>query len=890
MLLNAGDAIGPYVVVASAGAGGMGEVYKARDTRLNRVVALKVITHGFGDHPETRRRFAAEARAIAALNHPHICALYDTGHHEGRDFLVLEYLEGETLAQRLRRGAVPVRELLGYAIEIAEALHYAHRRGIIHRDLKPTNVLIARSGGAKLLDFGLAKLRVDPSSSDDLSGLTTQPLPVTTQGAIVGTLHYLAPERLDGHEADARADVFAFGAMFYEMATGRRAFDEKSQARLIAAILSSEPPPIDSAAGLPVEFQWIVQNCLAKNPDERWQSMGDVAKMLKGIARTESSGTAQSTRPMRSWLGMTASALLGAAIMGSAVLFQQSRTPQQATRAPITLSVLPPAGHVFALSESSIKSTQFALAPDGQILVFVAAANGSRQLWLRELGRSEPRPIDGTTGASYPFWSPDSRSIGFFAGDQLKKVGLSGRAPQTVCNVVNGRGGAWRDDGTIVFSPDTTTPLFRVSASAGIPVALTKLAAGHVNHRWPQFLPDGRLLFFVQSGDPNVRGIYLTTLDRPEDVRRIRAAAASATYAAGRLLYVLDGELMAQPLNAATLEPSGEAVPVGLNVSVSSTFQSALSVSPGGVLATWSDTARSELVWVDRGGTRLGTAGSSDRYVDFRLSPDDQRLAVSRVDSAANTTDLAMIELARGGAVTVLTSSPQSDATPIWSADGARLAFRSNRRGVYDLFETPSHGGGDARLLYSSGFGMYPSDWSPDGGSILFHMLGTTTKHDIWSLDLSRRPQPTAEPLLHTSALEAQGQLSRQRRLAYTSDESGRLQVYVRAIDGADGPINVSVNGGFDPRWRADGRELFFISPTGTIMSTEVTTEGQLQVRPPKALFPTPIREPSPPYLSNFVPTSDGRRFLINVPLERPGSQPITVTLNWPSRISPSSR
>jgi Tol biopolymer transport system component len=885
VLLDAGDAIGPYVIVASAGAGGMGEVYKARDTRLNRLVAIKLITNGFGDPPELRRRFVAEAQAIAALSHPHICGLYDTGRHEGRDFLVLEYLEGETLAQRLRRGPLPFRQVLGYAIEIADALHYAHRRGIVHRDLKPANVLITGTGGAKLLDFGLARLRAHAPPAEGVSTLTTEPLPITTRGgAVVGTLHYLAPERFDGCEADARSDVFAFGAVCYEMATGRRAFDEKTQARLIAAILSSDPPSLDAELELPPEFGWVVQHCLAKRPDERWESMGDVAKMLKAIARTDPRGAHVPARAARMWLYVVGSVLLGAAL-ASAVAVQQFGRSTPRSRSPVTLSVLPPAGQAFALSESSIKSTQFALAPDGRMLAFVATANGSRQLWLRELGHPEPRPLEGTAGASYPFWSPDSQFIGFFAGEHLKKVALTGRAPQVLSDAMNGRGGAWRGDGTIVFSPDATAPLFRVSEVGGPAAPVTQLAAEHTGHRWPQILPDGRLLFFVQSGDPNVRGIYVTTLDSPETARRIKATTASAIYAEGQLLFVVDGELMAQPLSDDMFAATGEAVPVGFKVSASSTFQAAVSASREGVLATWSDTERSELVWIDRDGSRQGTAGPVDRYVDFRLSPDEQRLAVSRIDSATHTADLAMIDLRRA-ALTVLTSSPQTDASPVWSADGTRLLFRSNRRGLHDLFDRPAHGAGDDRFLYSAGFGIYPTDWSLDG-LILFHMLGSSTKYDIWSLDPASR-RVTA--VLHTPALEAQGQIGPGRRLAYTSDESGRLQVYVRSLDGTQGPINVSVNGGFDPRWRADGRELFFVTPAGVLMAVDVAQGDRLQVGQAKAIFPTPIEEPSQPYLSQYVPTREGQRFLIKIPLVRAGLQPISVTLDWPDRVNAGVR
>jgi eukaryotic-like serine/threonine-protein kinase len=888
VLLNSGDAVGRYVVLAPAGTGGMGEVYKARDTRLNRIVALKVIGTGGGARSDLAQRFASEARAIAALNHPHICALYDTGCHDNQEFLVLEYLEGETLAQRLKRGPLSSRELLLYAIQIAEGLDYAHRQGVVHRDLKPSNVLLTKSAGAKLLDFGLAKLRTTTSHFDSISGLATKPLQITTEGAIVGTLHYLAPERLEGREADARSDVFAFGAILYEMITGRKPFEEKSQARLIAAILSDEPAPLQPPPGMPSALQWVVQTCLAKEPDARWQSMGDVARVLKGVPDTapHAEPSPVPRRKRAFWMAVAFMAVAGVAAATGWLLRSLVSDPHR-TRAAIMLSVLPPTDHAFALTESTVKNAQFAVAPDGQTIAFVARAGRVQQLWIRELSRPEPRMLPGTEGASFPFWSPDSRFIGFFADKSLKKVGLDGRSPITICQALNGRGATWHEDGTIVFSPENSTPLYRVSAASGNPAPLTALANGHLAHRWPQFLTGARVLFFVRSADPDLEGIYVTSLAQPDELRRVRANASSGLYASGRLLYVLDGALVAQPIDESTLTLSGEATPLGLRVSVSSALNPAVSVSTQGVLATWSSTGNlSELVWYDRQGQRLGTEGPADQYVDFRLSPDDRRLALSRVDRATNMPDVFVRDLGTS-ALNSVSSSRQTDATPIWSPDGGRLVFRSNRRGLHDLFERPSHGGGEDRLLYSSGFGMYPTDWSSERGAILFHFLARSTKHDIWILDPSRG---SAEPLHQTPADEAQGQLAQGGRLAYVSDESGEMNVYVRALNESTGPINVSVDGGFDPRWRADGRELFFLSSNGTLMAADVTTEGPPQVLSRKKLFNTGIQEPTRPYLSNFAVTKDGRRFLINVPTEPPGSAPITVTLDWLSTVSSGSR
>jgi hypothetical protein len=879
MELRAGQRLGPYVLIEPSGSGGMGEVYKARDTRLNRLVAIKVIASSVSDRSDFRQRFAAEARAIAALNHPHICALYDAGHDAGRDYLVLEYLEGEPLSDRLSRGALPMRELLVHAIAIADALDYAHRAGVIHRDLKPSNVFLTRKSGAKLLDFGLSTLRLAAADSGDLSDLATQPAPVTIGGALVGTLHYLAPERLDGQEADARSDIFAFGAILYEMATGKKAFDERSKARLIAAILSQEPVRLDAAASVPGELLWILQNCLAKNPDERWQSIGDVGRMLRAVAgrgETRPDSTVERGRP-KTWIAATALLTLVVVVLGMALLMSRREAPApQAAR--VSFPVLAPAGG-FGLTESSVRTAQFAIAPDGHALVFVVGGS-VKQLWIRTLDATESRPVTGTHGAAYPFWSADSRFVGFFADGRLKKVRLPDGPAEIICDARDGRGGAWNAAGDIVFVPNNAAPLHRVSASPGAASSpLTTLPAAHMGHRWPQFLPDGkRVLFFVRSSDPQVRGIYAVRLDRPAELRRLRGSETNGMYAHGRLLFVLDGVLVAQPIDPETLALSGEGIPLGFPTGTSSNFYSAFSVSDNAVLATWSPgAATNELVWYDANGSRIRALGPPGRHVDFRLSPDDRQLAVARVADSQGSPDLWILDLVRN-TWNRIPATADTDATPIWSPDGQRLVFRSNRRSLHDLYERPANTTGQDRLVHHSSSGLYPTDWAQDGRTILYHSR-QLSHYDIYKVGIEK---PVETAVVASPHNEAQAQVSVHGQMAYMSDETGEPNIFVAGLDPPEAPQRVSVEGGITPRWRADGRLLFYLTLKGDLVAAEIGRSPSRVIRTER-LFATGLEAPDSPYLSNYVVQRDGQRFLFKVPIDRTESQPIVVTMNWTS-------
>ena len=885
MPLHPDDRLGPYIVVHSLGAGGMGEVFKAQDTRLRRFVALKVIAHDRQELEESQQRFASEGRAIAALNHPHICTLYDTGFAEGRPYLVMEYLEGETLADRLRRGRMPLGELVGLAIEIADALDYAHRHGIVHRDLKPANVFIARPGGAKLLDFGLSAMRSATDAA--LAQLATEPMRLTAEGAIVGTLHYLPPERLDGREADGRADIYAFGVILHEMLSGRRPFDEPTQARLIAAILKGEPAPLDPPPGTPAELHTIARLSLARDPDDRWQSIGDVAKMLKAVAARLGTASRESAATTPRYRRTLVPALMAIAIAGSAAAVVWRSRPVPAPEPLVSFLVPPPDGGSLGLTDSSVQTAQFAVSPDGRAIAFVASsADGRRRLWIRSVDNVEPRPLDHSDGATYPFWSPDGRHIAFFADAHLKRMPARGGPAETVCEATNGRGGTWNAQDDIVFVPDNEEPMHRVRAAGGQPSPIFPLPLGQSGHRWPQFLPDGKhLLYFVRSNDSKVAGIYLTSLDAPAAARRLRGALTNGLYASGHLLYLIEGMLVAQPFEPATGVLSEEKVPLGLPVSSASTFYSAFSVTDAGVLVTWSaGKAVGELAWFDRNGKKLGVVDTPGYYIDFRLSPDETRLAFARVDPGAPSPDLWVLDLARGNPAH-LTSSPDTDATPIWSPDGSKLIFRSNRRSIHELFERPTQAGGEEQLLFSSSGGTYPTDFGPDGKTVLYHERSPETQYDIWLLDLAAmKPRR----LINWKSNDAQAQITTNGRFAFTSDNSGNPEVYVGALERAGGIQRVSPRGGSDPRWSGDGRELFYLSPTGELTVAEFP-RTDLQAGRIIPLFSTRVTPPASPYLSQFVPSLDGKRFLIKEWIQRLDAQPITVTVNWRQRLARGS-
>jgi hypothetical protein len=687
MALSPSQRLGPYEILSPIGAGGMGEVYRARDTRLDRIVAIKVLPAHLADQPELRERFEREARTIASLNHPHICTLYDIGHQDGIDFLVLEYLEGETLAQRLQKGALPLDQVFQYAIQMADALDKAHRNGVTHRDLKPGNIMLTKSG-TKLLDFGLAKLRQEAAPAISFSQLPTAKDPLTVQGTILGTLQYMAPEQVEGEEVDARADIFAFGAVVYEMATGKKAFEGKSQTSLIAAILTQEPRPILEQQPLaPPALDRLVRTCLAKDPEGRFQNAHDLKLQLEWFrdagSQTGSGAPALVARPAwhKNWLVWTLTTLL--LILSVGCTYLVFRTASHS--APVIRAFLPPPeGTRFELTGDDAGPP--VLSPDGANVAFVAiGSDGLSRVWVRSLDNFTARPLAGTEGAVFPFWSPDGRSVAFFAGSKLKQVELAGGPALTLCDAPGPRGGTWGTKGVIVFAPTFEGALFQVPASGGTPQPVTKLdPAQHTTHRWPQFLPDGEHFIYLAANHNNPQsaqaGIFYASLDgKPASL--VLRTYSNALYASGYLLHMQDKTFVARRFNPSAGRLVGEPRPLSENIHFDlSTWKSALSVSDTGVMVYGSAGSANgtELLWFDRSGKNIQSSGTKVDYYSVAISPDEKRIAEDAQEGPNG--DIWVYDIERGTR-TRLTFDPADEADPFWSADGTSVFCLQPRRG-----------------------------------------------------------------------------------------------------------------------------------------------------------------------------------------------------------------
>ena len=812
---------------------------------------------------------------------------------------MLEYLEGQTLADRLTKGALPLDQALAIAIQIADALDKAHRAGIVHRDLKPANIMLTKSG-AKLLDFGLAKVTRSVVAASGLSMAPTGASPMTLQGTILGTLQYMAPEQVEGREADPRTDIFAFGAVLYEMVTGKRAFEGKSQASVIAAILEREPPAMSSIQPLtPPAFDHVVRRCLTKSADERWQSAGDLTQELKWIAEIGAHASVTSPRMVRrryrerfAWL-IASLSIVTAVVAVTVMLYIRPTAPERlTTRFDV---VTPPTND----------PTSFALSPDGRQLAFVAIADGTPRIWVRSFDRLTAQPLPGTEEASHPFWAPDGRAIGFFASGKLKRIDLTGGPAQVLADAPAERGGTWNGDGVIVFAPNAFSPLMRVAATGGTPVPVTRLEPGDESHRWPQFLPDGRKFLFLvgfgssgRSDSATRHGVYIGTLDGGPPTRVLEAETAAMYAPPNSLLFVRDSVLVAlgfDPIRGAvvTSEPTTVAQGVGTEPGVA---RGTFAVSATGVLAHRSAGGeRRQLVWADRTGKVIGPLGAADENAlgNPELTLDGRRVAVQR--AVQGNTDVWLIDVERG-VPTRFTFDAAADGDPVWSPDGTRVAFRSTRgaQAVLNLFEKPASSIGDEQTLLATSQSKTPLAWSPDGRFLLYVSQETKTGMDLWALpvmgnDLSKRP---AQVVAQTPFDETAGQFSPDGKwVAFESNESGAVEVYVQPFPGPGGKWQVSVAGGSQARWRPDGQELFYVAPDGRLMAATIRIEATMQkpdIGAPVALFATRLASGSGitgvARKPQYAVASNGR-FLMNVAVEQGTASPISVVLNWDSLL-----
>jgi eukaryotic-like serine/threonine-protein kinase len=906
MSLSAGTKLGPYEIQALLGAGGMGEVYRANDTRLDRTVAIKVLPSHLSSEPDRIQRFEREARTISSLNDPHICTLYDVGTQSGVTFLVMEFLQGESLADRLLRGALSIKEVLQIGREIAEALSKAHHLGIVHRDLKPGNVMLTKSG-AKLMDFGLAKpvapaLGAAVSAGGTLTPSTptmslpslTSPAPSLTQkGHVLGTFQYISPEQLQGLEADARSDIFGFGAVLYEMATGKRAFEGKSQLSVITAILEKEPEPVSSLqTASPPALDHVIATCLAKNPDERWQCAADVARELAWISLVPTHVPSAQDRHQLLKGG------LFAAVLALAVLLTLWR-PWQPPLSPakIEFSIFPP--------EKTTFSWGLAVSPDGRQVAFVVGASLSESMVaLRSLNSGEFKLLPATKGAHFPFWSPDGNQVGFFAGSKVKWIDLRSGAVQSVADTAEdvttigeARGGDWSTSGDIIFAPSATSGLFRVSANGGTatPVTVLDSGKGEISHRWPHFLPDGRhFTYLARAGFARqTEEIFVGSLDSRERQHLLGASSGVQFAPPSYLVFVRGRTLYAQPFNARKLRPASEPVAVLDGIEPEGeqgpTYYAAFSVN-GGVLAySKSSGLHLQLAWHDRTGRKLADVGSPATYDEPNLSPDGRRVAL---DLLGNRNSVWILDLDRG---TLSRLSFEDRAVcPIWSPDGTQIAYRTpdaDLRGV-SIVVRPSSGAGNTITLThvsqsSGGEALYPDSWSPDGRLLLVEMadMGKRGHGALWLLPV--HGDGKLQPFLSSTFNVTHGTFSPDGRwVAYSSDETGRPEVYVQDFARTK-KIQISTAGGDQALWSRNATELFYISADHNLMVVGIGARGtNLKASPPRVLFYAPVRsEGLAGSRINYALSPDAKRILLNEPQQANLPTATTVVVNWTTEL-----
>jgi serine/threonine protein kinase len=884
MALTSGSKLGPYEIQSPLGAGGMGEVYRAKDTRLGRDVAVKILPESFARETDRLRRFEQEARAVAALNHPNILAIHDIGQHEGSPFLVSELLEGESLGATLDRGALPQRKTIEYGVQIAQGLAAAHEKGIVHRDLKPENIFVTKDGRIKILDFGLAKLAQKAGAGSDEVTLASER---TAAGVVMGTASYMAPEQVRGEAADPRTDIFAFGAVLYEMLSGVRAFRRDTPAETMTAVLKDDPPELSDPVRLvSPALERIVRRCLEKNPEQRFQSARDLSFALGALSGTEASGVARATAavphrmPLLPWLA-AALALLAVA----ALTWFVARRPQPTTRMQFALAVP---------DEMSI--SHMALSRDGSMLVFVSPEENSAlpMLYVQRIGSSTVTLLPGTQNASYPFWSPDGAYVGFFANGKLLKMALSGGPSQVLAPALAGRGGSWGSKSVIIYSPDANSPLQRVNADGTgmAPVTQGIRTKEDQTHRWPLFLPDGNHFLFWAGNFGNLKddrssGIYVSSLEG-KDRKLVVLCHSSFGYDAHNLYYADEQrQLVSATFDASAGTVSGSTTVVANVVGFQpSTYWSAFAVAQNGTLIYNTDVgaAQSVLTWMDRSGKELSHIGDPAIMDNPTLSPDGSRVALDISDQKANNVDI-WIESTTGAGNSRFTFDPSEEVVAVWSRDGSMLAYRLGAASGASLYLKSATGLERERKRFTipptSMDDLFPNSWSLEDQQIL--CTRQTAAGDHLELLSVAGGEPTR--FLSSKGSETNGQISPDGKwVAYASDESGNWEIYVTSFPSAAGKWQVSRGGGTEPRWRGDGKEIFYIAPSGTLTAVPVNGETTFATGTPAPLFQIHGRAPiSSTDVFTYDVAKDGKRFLVNRYVKPEHVPPLTILLNAPA-------
>lgn len=883
MPLEPGQTLGPYEIVEKAGVGGMGEVFKAKDTRLDRTVAIKILPANIAGMPDFRQRFEREAKAISSLNHSNICTLFDVGHQDGYDFLVMEFLEGETLADRIAKGSIPYDEMLRIAVEISSALDSAHRQGLIHRDLKPGNVMLTKTG-AKLLDFGLAKFDIDNEAPGGMS-VMTRTTPLTGAGTILGTMQYMAPEQLEGVEADARSDIFAFGAMLYEMTTGKRAFEGSSQATLIAAIIEREPPSISVIIPTtPPLFERLVRKCLSKDPQKRWQSAADLLDELRWISQAGSQVGLPVHLSKRRKVKFTIARVVGAvavtiSLILAYMLFMRPSEQPQTNR--FFLSPSTETAEIRSISWSRI-------SPDGRQIAFRATDTlGTTLLWIRPLSSLEPYPLRGTEDITRQFWSPDSKYIAFFKSNQLYKIPVAGGPAQLLCETY-GADGNWGRQGYILFDGQSSDTLKFVSASGGTPQIATALdsSRGERSSAWPWFLSDGvHFLYtvYTRTGSElrvgSIESDESTLIFGEDEMRLLESRVEFCTQ--GYLLFIKDRLLLAQKFDEGSFELTGDPIPVAQGIDLSGNASTFGTSDNGILLYQYTSTSnQAELIWFDRAGEELEIVGEPDSYRDIVLSPDNSKLVFGLYDQQGSNEDLWIRDFKRN-LVSRLTFDKPNNVIPRWSPDAKHIAYAEADEGGFQTRYKRSDGQGVVHSLeHVDSIINGPVHWFSDS---LLYLVTMGNNLDVSRYDFS---DSSLAPILNTQYREASPSVSNNGRyLLYMSDESGRNEIYVSELGGDGGRWQISNDGGYGPRWRADNKEIFFFTRSD-LMAVEVNiAEDIFEVGQPQKLFTKTLNFSGVVAGARYAVANDGQRFLMNSPLNAGADDHIILVQNWLSEL-----